>query len=564
MNFSDYGIQISGQGEVDAICPKCSHTRTKKRDKCLAVNTEKETWLCHHCGWSGGLNRNEEYTPVKPSEYTYQKPAFQKTDLPEKAVKYFNNRGISAKTLDECQISYTQKYLPGVGREVSVIQFPYFRDGQIINIKSRDGEKHFCMEKGAERILYGYDDINDFTTIIVEGEIDKLSFWEAGFQNCISVPDGAPAANASNYSTKFEFLTAAEERLSAVHKFVVAVDSDEPGSMLQKELIRRLGAWRCWTVAWPDGCKDANDALRIHGPEALRYVVNEAQPVPVVGIYQVNDFKNKIVDAYHYGFKPGVKTGWSTVDNYYSVRPGEMTVVTGIPSSGKSEWLDALMVNIAKHEGWTFGILSMENLPLERHFGKLAEKYINLPFANSMKLSAMDEGQLEAAISWANRQFNFLLPNDDCLKVDDILELAKTLVYRQGISGLIIDPWNELDHSRGAKITEAEHISQCLGKIRRFAREHEVHVWIVAHPTKLQKDKYGNYPVPTPYDISGAAHWRNKADNCIAVHRPNVGNKHNRSVEVHIQKIRFKEIGRPGKVILEYDLDTGNYNQEAL
>jgi len=234
-----------------------------------------------------------------------------------------------------------------------------------------------------------------------------------------------------------------------------------------------------------------------------------------------------------------------------------------IPGSGKSEWLDALMVNLANESGWVFGVLSMENLPLERHFAKLAEKYIGLPFADTMKYGKMSGGDIEKAKKWGADHFHFMIPDDEDLTVDGVLKLAKVLCYRYGINGLVIDPWNELTHARAGNISETEHISGALSRIRKFARENNIHIWVVAHPTKLQKDKDGKYPPPTPYDVSGSAHWRNKADNAITVHRGNITDHKDKTVEIHVQKIRFKEIGRVGLTKLTYDMVSGRYYDET-
>jgi len=109
-------------------------------------------------------------------------------------------------------------------------------------------------------------------------------------------------------------------------------------------------------------------------------------------------------------------------------------------------------------------------------------------------------------------------------------------------------------------MTETEYISQNLTKIRRFSRNHHCHVWVVSHPTKLFREGPENkYPVPTPYDISGSAHWRNKADNCITVWRDL--NPENQSLEtqIHIQKIRKKHLGQLGLAKLQYEYSTGRY-----
>jgi Toprim domain len=109
---------------------------------------------------------------------------------------------------------------------------------------------------------------------IVEGECDKLALEEAGFRNVLSVPDGAPSRlkdTPSDDDAKFAFLANCEEELNRVKKFILAVDNDANGLVLEEELARRLGKERCWRVRWPDGndapCKDARETLLAHGPE---------------------------------------------------------------------------------------------------------------------------------------------------------------------------------------------------------------------------------------------------------------------------------------------------------
>ena len=137
--------------------------------------------------------------------------------------------------------------------------------------------------------------------------------------------------------------------------------------------------------------------------------------------------------------------------------------------------------------------------------------------------------------------------------------LAKIILYRRGIKGLIIDPYNELDHSRPASMLETEYISQFLSRVRRFARQFGIHVWIVAHPSKPLKDKDGGQVCPTPYDVSGSAHWYNKADNILTVFR-DVKADDNR-VQIHVQKVRFRTTGKPGVVELRYHQATGRFSE---
>ena len=401
------------------------------------------------------------------------------------------------------------------------------------------------------------DDVTGDTAIVVEGEIDKLSLDEAGFKNCLSVPDGAPSPTSKNYTSKFVYLKNCEELLAKLKTIIIAVDNDEPGKVLQEELARRLGKYRCKRIHWPQGCKDANDVLVKYGKLELASRVEQAEYYPIEGIFEVSDFEDQIDALYDQkGPGRGESTGWTSLDRHYTVRPGEMTIVTGVPGHGKSENLDAIAVNLGLTNDWRFAIFSPENQPLERHFAKIAEKIIGKPFFEGVT-PRMNRNELGRAKRIVRRYFSFIKPREDQLTVDGILELAKLVILRKGVTGLIIDPWNEIDHIRPASMTETEYISSALTKIRRFARDYSLHIWLVAHPTKLKKDDSGNYPVPTPYDISGSAAWRNKADNCISVYRHLDSN----AVEIHVQKIRFKEVGQLGMVTLYYDHVTGRYRE---
>ena len=471
-------------------------------------------------------------------------------------VDWFAQRGISQEVLERNQISKGVAYFPQTEEETACIMFPYFRGEEIVNIKYRTRDKLFRMAAGAERILYGINDITP-TLIWVEGEIDKLSVEMAGFTSCVSVPDGAPAVDTKSYSNKFDYLQ--DKVLEAVTMHIIAVDSDGPGVRLQQELIRRLGREKCYFVTWPDGCKDANDVLLKYGAEFLAECLQSAQAMPIEGTHKAMDVIDLLRNEYTHGVEKGLETGWSNLRDYYRVMPGEWTLVTGIPGNGKSEWLDALAINLAKREGWSFGVYSPENLPMTYHIQKLAEKYVGKPFGPG-PTERMSIPEFEDAVQWIDAHFTFIMP--EFPTVENLLATAGELVLRHGLRGLILDPWNEIDHSSRNGIPETEHISHCLSKIRTFARNHGVHVWVVAHPTKLQKDQDGCYPVPTPYDVSGSAHWRNKADNCITVHRDQAENSD--LVEIHVQKIRKKMNGKIGRADLRYNIVTGQYRDDAL
>lgn len=561
-SFADHGIDVPGgaSGEVDTTCPECSPQRKKKRDRCLSVNVDEGTWHCHHCGWAGGLRKAEvKDHPAKPK--AYKRPQPKEQTISDKARQWLNGRGIPDEVIDRNRVGSQEIWMPQTESEVMAVAFPYYRDGTLINCKYRDGRKNFRMEAGAERILYGLDDLNPELGIITEGEMDKLSLEAGGYTSVVSVPDGAPSPESTNYASKFTFLEADLEKIQGVKKWIIASDNDKPGERLKDELSRRLGREKCWTVSWPQGCKDANDVLTKHGTQALAQCIANAAPYPIEGAFSVRDLSSKIYSLYENGWERGYSTGWKVLDDNYTVRPGEFTVVTGVPNSGKSNWIDALCVNLARSAGWNIGMFTPENQPLEDHMARIIEKYTRTPFYDG-PTPRIGKEQMDAAMGWANEHFTWILPDDDAdWTLDRIIDTAKQLVYRKGIRGLVIDPWNELEHMRPGNMSETEYIGLALKRMRQFARRYGVHVWVVVHPQKLHRQSDGSYPVPTMYDCHGSAHWRNKADNGICIWRDFHDSRS--AVEIHVQKIRFRQVGQIGSVELGYVKETGTYKNVA-
>src|SRR5258708_2151651 len=231
-----------------------------------------------------------------------------------------------------------------------------------------------------------------------------------------------------------------------------------------------------------------------------------------------------LLDLYRKGLPRGSSTGWRAVDRHYTVGPSQWTVITGIPNHGKSEWLDALLVNLLDRpldgKPWKFLICSPENWPLQVHESKLLEKVIGKRFGEGPS-TRMTEAELrDAAEKIMSKRFTFA-ELDEGETFPDLLigvrEFAAASKRHQ--VGIILDPWNQLEHCRPARLSETEYISEALSAAIRITRSTGAHLFIVAHPAKLFRDKEGNRPVPTPYDISGSAHWFNKADNCITVWR---------------------------------------------
>ena len=248
-------------------------------------------------------------------------------------------------------------------------------------------------------------------------------------------------------------------------------------------------------------------------------------------------------------------TGWPQLDRLYKVAPGQWTLVTGVPNHGKSSVVDALALNLMRRDDWKIAVYSAENLPVERHLARFMEKWCGKRFwpGASDRLGPL---HVAGGIDWFADHLTFLKPAQDPPTLDTILRLGEWAA-KVGCRGLVIDPWNELLHERPAWMSETEYISGALGQLGRFAKRLQMHVWLVAHPQKLYRGKDGSYPVPTPYDVSGSAHFRNKADNCLCVYRQQRDTPS--PTEVYVQKIRFAEVGEIGMAELTYHPQSGGF-----
>jgi len=287
----------------------------------------------------------------------------------------------------------------------------------------------------------------------------------------------------------------------------------------------------------------------------VRECIREAKPYPIKSLHTFDDYRDQIVNLYRAGRQRAALTGWHTLDPYMTIREGELSIVTGIPNSGKSEFIDALMINLARSYGWKFAICSFEN-SVEEHASKLAEKAKGLPFWDG-PTHRMSESELGTALDWINRHFFPIRAEDEAPTIDWILETARAAVKRYGIRGLCIDPYNEVEHRRANGQTETEYVSEILGKLKRFAQNNGCHVWFIAHPAKMHREN-GKYPVPSLYDISGSAHWVNKADLGVVVHRDFAIEPP--QADIYVRKVRFKSVGKVGSVTLSYERATGRYS----
>lgn len=478
--------------------------------------------------------------PVKVQPLRITAPPIVSPKLSDAAVEWLSGRGISPV------VSYRNQ----VTGEKNAITFTYVNDGEVVNRQTRTlSAKGFRFETGKPVIPFGLDDCDGQPeVVIVEGVMDKLSVEEAtGRTAVLAMPSATPSPEC------YELACAA---VKSARRVIVAVDQDEAGEKLRDALVRRIGTYACAVVTWPDGIKDANDLLLRDGADAVEAALAGAVDFPVEGVFTVDDSWAEIERLYDEGMPRGASTGWANLDRLYTVRRKQLTVITGTPGSGKSMFADAMLMNLAQRSWeWTFAVCSPEQQPLDRHWATFISLYAGKPFGNG-PTPRLDRETLRQAREFMRDRFFMVLPEEP--SVDAVIEKFLWTHHRHGVGGLLLDPWNELDHSRPANMTETEYCNQELRKLKRVGWQHDVAIWLVAHPTKMYRNKAdGTYPIPTLYDVSGSAAFFNKADNGLVIWRDKADEY--KPVEVHVQKVRFQEIGGLGTAYFRHDKTTGKY-----
>jgi twinkle protein len=523
--FNQYDLAV---GKKEGICPVCSHDRKpeNRKAKCAMYDWERGLGTCMNCDTVFQLHT---FKRKGGGTKEYVLPEWRNnTSLSDAAIKWFEGRGISQKTLTDMKISEGPEWMPQTSSNVNTIQFNYFINEQLINTKFRDGRKNFKLVKGAEKIFYNINNIvgHDWC-VIVEGEMDALSLYEVGITNVVSVPNGA-TLNRLN----LDYLDNCIEYFDDKAKIILATDSDEAGQNLQQELIRRFGAEVCWMADFGVH-KDANDLLIVDGRNALLDAIHNSTAVPLENVVTVNDINDELEEFIHEGFKPGFQVGLDNFDSIFSTYTGQFITVTGVPSSGKSDFVDRMAVGYQMKYGWKTAFASPENKPTFLHAHKLIRKIGGwMP-----KKEDLGGDKWNQCFEIVNDNFYFI--EAERYDLDAVLKKGAELVKRKGIKCLVIDPYNKVKMKGAGDLSITDATMEYLAKVEAFAKKYDVLVVIVAHPTKMYKKDDGTIDEPTMYNIKGGGEWYDASYHGLLVHR----NYTNNTVKVKVLKVKFQNLG---------------------
>lgn len=296
-----------------------------------------------------------------------------------------------------------------------------------------------------------------------------------------------------------------------------------------------LGKAHVWFVDWPEGCKDANDMLLSDGREALcELVTNGALEWPVRGLYRLSQLPEvAAVTTWDPGFPE-----WG---NRVKLAPRMLSVVTGFPGHGKSQFFTQLWFQIVRHYDLKIMVASFETAP-KPHMRRQLRTLIS----GALERNMSDTQRFEAD-RWINAHYLFALDgigdDTEVPTFDWLLEKAEYAVIRYGVKIIQLDPWNRLESGQNHGETTTAYIGRCLRALHNFARQMGVHVQVIGHPAKqLRADRKDP---PDIDDMSDSQHWRNMPDQGFVIHRPKIfedGQRQTEAVLYH-KKARFEELG---------------------
>jgi twinkle protein len=246
-----------------------------------------------------------------------------------------------------------------------------------------------------------------------------------------------------------------------------------------------------------------------------------------------------------------IGVGIRGLDRHMQLTPGTFTVIAGWAGHGKTSLLMRMLANVMK-AGVSVTMGSFETMPRPILENRLRAALYD---CHEQDPRAKRPGPADELLAERLSVIAHSPTDDDTeLTLDYIIELARIAVLRDGARLLVLDPWNEIEHQRGSNETETEYTSRAIRELKRFAKNYNCAVWLVAHPRKPSSD--GNPKPPSLYDIAGSAHFANKADYGLVVHRDDLAGV---AIDVLVVKVRMGLPGKVGKVTLDYDEQCSGY-----
>ena len=472
----------------------------------------------------------------------------QTKTIGNKLAKYLEARGIDLEAAQKAGLYSAKRIDRGLTPDPNgeFVVLPYAKGEKYRNLETGD----WFQTAGGNKTMFLRDLCEGCEQIIItEGEFDALAAMTAGFSGVMSIPEGAPSETGKK---AYPALDDAANILAAAERIILAVDNDTAGSALFEDLVRVIGKAKCQFVEYPKGCKDLNDVLVKHGEDAVHSVITGAKLVPVSGLYKPDQVPDLGLGRVHKAYLG------DEFDRHIGLCKKQISVWTGYANMGKSQLVKNVLMNLAK-QGENIAVCAFED-DISRNY-----KLDMLKIHTGEHETRVQPDQREEFEKLYQERFVFISNDetDELPTMPWLLERIEIAANRYRSDFVVIDPWTEIIKDRRENVID--HIERGLNELKAAARFYNIHIMVVAHPRKPTVDGT-DAKVPTGYDISGSAHFANKAFNGITLHRT----AHEDVVSITVWKTKRQEMGRNGTFYMRYDPLSGRLrsidsrNVEAL
>ena len=447
---------------------------------------------------------------------------------------------------------------------VPAIAYCNYLDGKIINVKFRSvvlnpitGEwsKDFAQESPTKPCApYGIDSINPIRPdagpirqlIITEGEKDRLTLMSCGFPYVLSIANGAQTNIAESHE-------AFEEWIAQVEEIVICGDTDRPGRTMVKALLNAYTA-RAKVVHLSGNRKDISDVYADFGASEVRRIIQEAEDVAAQDIYDLHQHEPDILEVmmgiYDKGYDVGM--GMKTDRIFHPTSDGGLIILTGIPNSGKTDFLNCMMAHLMFQRQKRIAFFSFEKPIKAKHVREIARVALGVEDTASMDHTMKESEAREVNSQIINYMTEHMVDFDTKTRLPDsdyIIAMAERDMRKHGLDFLVIDPYVFIDMTEGgSRATETEKVRLMLTKLQAWSRTRHIWTVVVAHPRIQYKDGHEAFPPLDIYSVAGSAQWANLADFLLTVNRISKPEEGKMFTIVEMLKVRDQEFCHPGKV----------------
>ena len=383
--------------------------------------------------------------------------------------------------------------------------------------------------------------------IITEGEKDRLTLMSCGFPYVLSIANGAQ----TNIDESHE---AFEEWIAQVEEIIICGDTDRPGRGMVKALLNAYTA-RAKVVHLSGNRKDISDVYADFGANEVRRIIQEAEDVAAQDIYDLHQHEPDILEVMMGNYDKGYDVGMGMLTDriFHPTSDGGLIILTGIPNSGKTDFLNCMMAHLMFQRQKRVAFFSFEKPVKAKHVREIARVALGVEDTASMDQTMEERDAREVNSKVISYLTQHMVDFDTKTRLPDsdyIIAMAERDMRKHGLDFLVIDPYVFIDMTEGgSRATETEKVRLMLTKLQAWSRARRVWTIVVAHPRIQYKDGHESFPPLDIYSIAGSAQWANLADFLFTVRRMNKPEEGKSYTIVEMLKVRDQEFCQPGKVL---------------